>query len=270
MSIYPGTFDHILLRWLIGPEINHFDSYTLIKRAETVSNYQIAIELYNKYISFPKNAPIEMLRRAAQLYMALNDLCLEQDLQAITIKCQYEFSKEYGMTPCLPLSMLADHGIITSCEGDIPCLVSSVILNYLTGQTVTYGDAIHHEGNVLKLSPCGFMPFSMGNPGKKNTIVSTYPYFKGLLCSFVMHPGKVTLLRLIEKIGSYSLMYITGTGLASELRGGNMPSLDVLVDGDISYLIDHYPGQHFAIAYGNLSSRLEMMARIMGISIEHI
>ena len=174
------------------------------------------------------------------------------------------------MTPCLPLSLLADNGIVTACEGDIPCLVSSMMLNYLSGQTVTYGDAIHHEGNVLKLSPCGFMPFSLGNEGLKKTIVSSYPFFKGLLCSFVMHPGRMTMLRLVEKLGTYSLLYFTGTGLESELRGGNMPSIDVMLDGDINRLIDRYPGQHFAICYGDISDRIEMMAELLNIETERI
>lgn len=270
MSIYPGTFDHVMMRWFIGPEIHHIDSYSLINRAEAVENWQEAISLYEKSMRFPNNAPDIMIQRAAKLYVALLEFCEEHDLQAITVKCQYELSKEYGMTPCLPLSLLADHGIVTSCEGDIPCLISSVILNYLSGQTASYGDAIHHKGNTLKLSPCGFMPFSMGNPGLKETKVSTYSVFKGLQCSFVMHPGRVTMIRLVEKLGSYSILCLTGTGIESELRGGDMPSLDVVLDGDINRLIDRYPGQHFAICYDDVSQRVEMFAKFLNIEYEKI
>lgn len=265
MSIYPGTFDHVLMRWKIGPEIEHFDSYTLINRAEAVKVTAAAIARYEEEIYFPQDASELMKQRAAKLYIALRDLCKDFDLDAITVKCQYEFSKEYGMTPCLPLSLLAEDGIVTACEGDIPCMVSCAMLNLLTGTIVSYGDVIHHEGNTLKLSPCGFMPFSLGNPGKKETFVSAYPYFKGVLCSFVMHPGKMTMMRLVETQGGYQIMYFTGNAIESELRGGNMPSVDIELDGDIEKLIERYPGQHFAIAYGDSSNRIEMMAKLLGI-----
>jgi L-fucose isomerase-like protein len=190
----------------------------------------------------------------------------EKDLDAINIKCQYEFSKEYGMTACVPLSLAASGSFVSSCEGDIPCTVSMLMLNFLSGQTVTYGDAIHHSGGVLKISPCGFLPYDLaGSP----CAVRGFPEgigFTGLLNSFVMKPGKVTFLRLVEDVGTYHILYGTGTGLSSsKLRGGYMPSLDVALDGDMDTLIKNYSGQHFALCYGDLSSEIEALARILKI-----
>ncbi|NLF29119.1 MAG: hypothetical protein GX592_14595, partial [Clostridiales bacterium] len=93
MSIYPGTFDHVMMRYLIGPEIEHFDSYTLINRAEAVKDIEGALALYSAAARFPEGAPEVMVERAAKLYVALKELCREHDLGAITVKCQYEFSK---------------------------------------------------------------------------------------------------------------------------------------------------------------------------------
>ena len=84
------------------------------------------------------------------------------------------------------------------------------------------------------------------------------------------HPGKVTMARLAEDIGGYHLLHFTGAGLKSELRGGNMPSLDVRLDGDIDRLVEAYPGQHFAICYGDLTARMKMLANILQIKSETI
>ena len=272
MSIYPGTFDHVLMRWKIGPEIEQFDSYSLINRAESVSSDKIekALSLYKSKMRFPADSTEEMRQKAARLYVALKELCEEFSLSAITVKCQYEFSKEYGMTPCLPLSLLAEDGVVTACEGDVPCLVSCLMMNFLGGGIVSYGDAIHHEGNVVKLSPCGFMPFSLGNEGLKETFVSTYAVFKGILCSFVMHPGRMTVMRLAETVGGYKMVYFTGQALESKLRGGNMPSVDVRIDGNIDRLVQNYPGQHFAICYGDISERIEMFCKLKNIECVRI
>jgi L-fucose isomerase-like protein len=146
-----------------------------------------------------------------------------------------------------------------------------LMLNLLTGQTVTYGDAIHHSGNVLKISPCGFLPYGLaGSP----CAIREFPEgigFSGLLNSFVMKPGKVTFLRLVEDIGSYHILYGTGTGLeSSKLRGGYMPSLDVALDGDIDALVENYSGQHLALCWGDLSPEIEELARILGIEVVRV
>ena len=271
MSIYPGTFDHVLLRYLIGPEVEHIDSYSLINLADKVEDKQIreAAALLDNVAEMSEGVPAAMREKALRLFIAVRELCQIHDLQAITVKCQYEFSKEYGMIMCVPLSLLADQGMITGCEGDMPCLISTVILNYISGQTAGYGDAINHEGNILKLSPCGFMPFSLGRKPKK-IVKSEYPHFNGLLCSFVMRPEPVTLLRLVEDVGGFNLMYFTGQGLPSALRGGVMPSLDIEIEGSIESLVRNYPGQHFAITYGDWSREIELLAQLLRIPVQTI
>ena len=142
-----------------------------------------------------------------------------------------------------------------------------MLLNYLTGETVTYGDAMNRSGNTVLFSSCGFLPFSFGNPGQQ-TIGNFLPHpgFTGIQNCFVMRPGKVTLARLTEtRHGTYKLLYFTGEGRKTELRHGYMPALDVELDGDADALELNYAGQHYAICYGDVSDRIKMYARIMGI-----
>ena len=267
MSIYPGTFDHLFMRTKIGPEIHHIDSYTVISRAEAVckSDRESAVKEIRGMSCVAEDVTISSLEKAAGIYTALKSICREERLCAINVKCQYEFSKEYKMVACVPLSVLADNGVISSCEGDIMCTVSMLILGLLTKAVVTYGDAINHSGNVIKLSSCGFLPFSMGCG--KRIVRNFMPHdgFTGIQTSFVMRPEKITAMRLIEDCGSYHILYFTGQGLDTELRQGCMPALDIEVDGDMDTIVDNYSGQHFAICYGDLSEEIEELAGMMGI-----
>ena len=268
MNIYTGTFDHVLMRTIIGPDIEQSDSYSLIHLAGDMRDDDCKTvcgrlhEISAVHPSVNENS----LMKAAALYLAIEAVKNQRDLDAINVKCQYEFSKEYGMTMCIPLSLAASDKFVTSCEGDILCTVSMMMLQYLTGQVVAYGDTINHKDGVLKLSPCGFMPYqlSSGNCLIRNFMEGVG--FTGLQNSFTMKHGKVTLLRLIEDIGSYHLLYCTGEGLAStKLRQGFFPALDVIPDGDINDLVRHYSGQHFAICYGELSEKIEALAKILKI-----
>ena len=267
MSIYTGTFDHVLMRYLVGPEIEQMDAYSLIRLAQKSTDEEIADagKLLQTYVPICPDVQQSVLKQTLQLYVAMKKLCSDHNWRAINVKCQYEFSKEYRVVPCVALSMLADEGIVASCEGDILCTVSMQILNALTGRPVTYGDALTHSGNVVQFSPCGFMPFSMGASATKVQKFMEHPGFSGIQVSGVLRPERITFLRLVEDIGSYHFVYGTGKGLKTEPRGGCMPALNVELDGSIEKLCREYAGQHYALAYGDLSAEIESLSKIMGI-----
>ncbi|MEN6595102.1 MAG: hypothetical protein ABFC31_09210 [Clostridiaceae bacterium] len=267
MSIYPGTFDHLLVRKMIGPEIHHIDNYTLLNIAESADQADIAESetFLRQRSAVDKEVSQASLTKASRLLFALRTVCKQYALGAVNVKCQYELSKEYKMTACVPLSALAELGIVSSCEGDMLNTISMTILALLTGQVVTYGDSINHIGNVVKFSSCGFAPFSLadGEPVVRNFM--PHPGFTGIQTSFTLKPGRVTVLRLIEDVGSYHMLYFTGEGLPSELRQGVMPALDVRLDGDINKLVSEYGGQHFALCYGDCAARIECLCTMLGI-----
>lgn len=273
MSIYTGTFDHVLMRTMIGPEVEQSDSYSLIRLAESMSGDDckaVCVRLREISAIHP-GVSESSLMKAAALYLAIEALKDKADLDAINVKCQYEFSKEYGMTMCIPLSLAASDKFVTSCEGDILCTVSMMMLQYLTGQVIAYGDAINHKDGVLKISPCGFMPYQLSGG---DCLIQNFMQgvgFTGLQNSFAMKHGRVTLLRLVEDVGSYHLLCCTGEGLAStKLRQGFFPALDIVPDGDINELVKNYAGQHFAVCYGDLSEELLDLAKILKISVINI
>ncbi|MCL2814373.1 MAG: hypothetical protein FWD23_07215 [Oscillospiraceae bacterium] len=268
MSIYTGTFDHLFMRVKVGPEIEQIDSYTLINIAESKSfeEKRKVLEYYKKAAKIHGEVGEGALLKSAGIYLASEELIAGRALGALNIKCQYEFSKEYKMVPCVPLSLLADRGFVASCEGDILNTVSMLILNLLTNRIVTYGDCMNHAGNTVKFSSCGFLPFSMGEPG--GALIRNFmphPGFSGIQCSFALRPEKVTLLRLVEDRCSYHMLYFAGKGEKTGLRGGYMPALDVTLEGDAEKLVKNYSGQHYAICYGDVSKEIEMFSEVTGI-----
>jgi L-fucose isomerase-like protein len=211
----------------------------------------------------------EDLLTVSKMYLALQKLCEEKDFEAINVKCQYELSKEFGMVACVPLSILAENSIVAACEGDILVTVSMLILHYLSGSITAYADVINiNEEGTIKLSPCGFIPYSLGEGSKSHKEIRNFmpgAGFKGIQNSFVFKTGKVTILRLVEDIGNYHIIYTTGEGLPTELRQGCMPALDIRIDGSIEKMIDNFAGQHYALCYGDLSKEIEEISRILGI-----
>ena len=272
MSIYTGTFDHVLMRYKIGPEIEQMDSYSLICAAEAASDQERAEaeeRLRSLALCGPDLEP-ELMRKTMGLYAALRGFCRERGWGAVNVKCQYELSKEYQAVPCVALSLLAEDGVVASCEGDIPVTVTMLLLASLSQETVWYGDSLTHWGNTLQFSPCGFLPFSLALGKSKVLAFQNLPGFHGLQVCGVLRPERITWARLVEDVGSYHLLYGTGTGVETNPRGGHMPALNVELDGDIMRLCEEYAGQHFAVAYGDWSEELALFAAFMGIEARRI
>jgi L-fucose isomerase-like protein len=268
MTIYPGTFDHLLLRTRIGPEVEHIDSYTLISLAESYSesDCKSVVKELSGIASIQDDVTGLDLVRCARLYRALQNLVSEKKLHAINVKCQYEFSKHYKMVMCVPLSLLAETGVVASCEGDMLNTVSMVILHLLSENVVTYGDFLGNSGAVIRVSTCGFAPYSLGMEGTcKIRKFMPHSGFCGIQNCFPLKPGIVTVMRLVEDVGSYHMIYAVGKGLASQPRDGYMPNIDIEMDSDMDHFIKNCSGQHFALCYEDQSTKIEDLAALLKI-----
>ena len=203
-------------------------------------------------LSLPREFGRMDLISSGKLGVALERLVEERKWVALTVKCQYELSQEYGMVACLPLSILAERDLVCGCEGDIPTLASMFILSVLSGDKVTYADVLDIDGDIVKFSSCGLAPFSFGAPEKK-PIVTPFdlPGFSGLACGVAFKPGKITYCRLAETVGSYRLVYGVGDGMEADLRQGFLPVLDVKLPKDPERFVENLTSQHYALGYGD-------------------
>ena len=71
---------------------------------------------------------------AARIYQALKALVDDRGLGALTIRC-FDLLTSVRNTGCYALAKLNSEGIPSSCEGDVPALLSMMIARALTGRT---------------------------------------------------------------------------------------------------------------------------------------
>lgn len=70
---------------------------------------------------------------AEEIYLALKDMVAQYSLNGLTLRC-FDLLGPIRNTGCLALAKLNAEGIPSSCEGDIPALVTMAVGNALTGQ----------------------------------------------------------------------------------------------------------------------------------------
>lgn len=70
---------------------------------------------------------------AETIYNRLKELVEEYHLDGLTLRC-FDLLTTVRNTGCLALSMLNDEGITAACEGDIPTLLTMMVVRRITGQ----------------------------------------------------------------------------------------------------------------------------------------
>jgi len=268
MSMYSCTFDHLMLRGIIGPEVLQIDSYSLIKLAESASREQYGQFEANvkKCSRIGEDVKSEHLEKEGRLYYGIKELVRKYDLDAINVKCQYELSQEWGCIPCPALSLTADEGLVSGCEGDVLTTASQAVLSYLSGQSIAYGDILNVQNGEALLSACGFAPYSTAHDPSKVVLRDIgHPGFNGPVVSLVMKKGKVTYMRINEKDCGYIMGMGTGEGLDTELRQGKFPALKFKINGSQENFLKSLHSQHYALCYGDYTEHLKELCEFLKI-----
>lgn len=268
MGMYPATFDHVTLREQIGPEVVHVDTYSLIKKMDEIPEEE-ALEQVQRFCEryfIEPDVPQQDLVVATKIYLGFKEIIQEFSLDALVPKCQYELSVDYGAVCCVPLSILADEGIVCACEGDIHLAVTMMIFHFLTGKPIYYGDVLDiRDGNRLYLSSCGFAPLSLAAEPEKMGIGKHKFYFRGLRSGITLKPGRVTIARLEGRKGTYRMHIATGEALETELRQRFFPATEIALDGDIDDFIQNLLSQHYTVAQADIKGELLELCDLLDI-----
>ncbi len=92
------------------------------------------------------------MKGAEAIYERLKEIVLQNDLQGVTLRC-FDLLSTVKNTGCIALSKLNDEGIPAACEGDIPTLLTMMVVKRLTGE-------LCFQVNPARIQPDGEMLFA--------------------------------------------------------------------------------------------------------------
>lgn len=90
---------------------------------------------------------------SASIYAALKRLIAAKELTAITLKC-FDLLSKYKTTGCLGLALLNDEGIPAACEGDVPALISMMVVKEAIKKTCFMANVSSIRGSVVTFAHC--------------------------------------------------------------------------------------------------------------------
>lgn len=278
-----GDIDLTKMRTQFGPELVEASNFTLIHRMEELQpddpEYLEAVTKINQHLSTPIGRKID---RVARMMVVLNQMVAENQAQALTLKCHFVLSQEYGLTACVPLSVIGNT-VVASCEADIPVVLTQLVMNYLSGgSTSTYADVHEILSNRLLVAACGYAPSGLCIGNK---IIADLPSENatGLGATFkdyitnknYLKPGHVTFGRFLkEPDGSFSLHYTTGEaagdiGRVSELGAPQYPFTEIKLNTNMDQFAQNMGSHHYAFVYADLTEELDLFCRLKGFRSLH-
>lgn len=250
------------VRSVWGPELVQIPIARLTEQYHKISDADAAQEIN----SFAKNATAcvepdrATLIGAAKICLALRNIVAEYQLSALTIRC-FDLLSSPKNTGCYALSQLNSAGISASCEGDIPSLLTMMLIKELSGQPsfMANPSSINPLTGEMITAHCT-IPITMIG---KYTIRSHFESGLGAAVQGDFPSGPVTIAR----IGGKDLTSLfVAEGQATTVTNPNENLCRTQVNLTIApekarKMLERPLGNHHLLAVGNLQNTIEFYYR---------
>ena len=224
-----------------------------VNKLDTLKGNKKIEELYQK--SFNN----ESLQEALRIYVALKNIVDKYDLKGLTIRCFDLLSTVYN-TGCIALSLLNDEGIISSCEGDVPALISMLILNALSDEPVFMANpsSIDVEKNEVILAHCT-VPLDMT---KDYALDTHFESGIGVGIHGEIQEGQATLFKLNSNLEEY---FVSSISIKENMYHNNLcrTQIRVHMDQDVNYFLTNPMGNHHLICRGDYTRLVDEFMNLM-------
>lgn len=244
-----SNMDYDAAKKYLGIEIIDIDLNELKAEIDKEPGYKSPreAELYGT------NYDRKSLDGAMKIYRGMKSIVDKYKLNAITVRC-FDLLGIYNNTGCIGASLLNDEGIIAGCEGDVPSVVSMLIMNYLTGHPVFMANPsrIDTDSNMITLAHCT-LPLCMAENYKLDT------HFEsgiGVGIKGIIKTGRATVFKLSGDCKSF---FVSGGELVQNLNEKSMcrTQVKVKMDEDVRYFFNNPLGNHHLICTGDYSNLIK-------------
>lgn len=236
--------------WLIASLVNYDDVKSLYNINLIDISIEEVIETYNKIASngsFNLEYNKEELNKSYRLYLALKEIVNKYQLKGFTIRC-FDLLSTLKTTACLSLAHFNDEGIIATCEGDIPTMLSMYIVKEALNLPSFQANParIDIQNKKMVFAHCT-IPFKMLDHFYLDT---HYESKIGVAIKGYLKEDKITLFKLSSNLKDY---YLDSGKILNSLDETNLcrTQIEIKVDNNIDYFLKRPYGNHHLIIYGD-------------------
>ncbi len=241
--------DYRLAKEKLGVDIIDIPFDELLLEINKIDDKNVDVSSFKKDEN--KTISLKEIKKAYKIYLALKNIVKRYSLSGLSLRC-FDLLDTYHSTGCLALALLNSEGIISSCEGDIPSLLSMMIL-YKASSSLAFQcnpSYINVKENYLYLAHCT-LPLKMANSYVFDT------HFEsgiGLGIHGELKEGPVTIFKLAPSLDKFILE--EGVIEKNMYRFDLCRSQIKVLVKDVKPFISSPLGNHLLISYSNLKDQL--------------
>ena len=263
------AFDEFELLKKTGTRVVTIDESELLAEAEAAGRQADVITgLISEWKArFPNNrCSDEALAESAAYYLAQKTLVQRYDLVGLAIKC---YTKYMGKI-CFGQALLAEEGIVASCEGDVNNVIMMKILAELSGGDVNCTDILNPDpaANTFLFAHCGNTGFTMAASQEEIELCPVRIVEQGVCARFTCRPGTVTAADLVGHGGTLRMSVMTGEAVPCSMEFPGTPvkiRFEKPVLQITQEIVEKGCGHHWMVAYGDYARQLAAFCRMTGI-----
>ena len=195
----------------------------------------------------------KVLAGALNLYESLKALRERYQLSAFTIRC-FDLLGAIKNTGCLALALLNGEGVTAGCEGDVPALISMMIINELSGSLsfMANPSSIDSKKSTAIFAHCT-MPLNMTLGYELD---SHFESRLGVAIRGAVPGGAGTIFKISNELDEY---WASPIDIIANLNRDNLcrTQIEVKVEKGVDYFLTRPFGNHHIIANGDHTALID-------------
>ncbi|OYT53023.1 hypothetical protein B6U66_00290 [Candidatus Bathyarchaeota archaeon ex4484_135] len=268
-----GKIDTVLSS-LLGPwkpEIRRFDVADLLKALEKARPLSVseAISILKGLDSESPTPELSLgFARGVQMALLIEEQFLSgREKSIVTFDC-FDVIEDLGITPCVAISLLLEHGITAVCEADPASMVLMALCHYLSGEPPWMANLASYDpaSNTLTLAHCTACPSLSSAWPYRGHFMEHFESGKPAALDIWLRRGPVVLASL--QPGRKKLVLARGKVLDSGMGEEGMCRTQALVElkGNIRAFIEE-TGNHHVLTYSDIYEELARAGRRLGLEV---
>lgn len=266
------AYDEFSIKEKLGARVVNLDEKEMLQKVEAISDAEVEKILEEKKdvlspckILSSKESMIESIK----YYKALKDLAAEYELEALSVKCYTTYMGKI----CLGYSLLAEEGIVGSCEGDVTNALTMKMMYELSGKPINNTDLLYpdEKANTILFAHCGSSGFSIAEGDVELCPVRLAE--TGVCTKFLVKPGKVTAVNICGHGDKFRLSAMVGDAIPCGMEFPGNP-VKIKFKKDVTQIskeiMANGVGHHWMVAYGDYMEELRNFCKINDILMYEI
>ncbi len=266
------AYDEFAIKKKLGARVVNIDEKEMTQKVADMSDDDAEKLLIEKKdvlspckISSSKESMIESIK----YYSALKSLASEYELEALSVKCYTTYMGKI----CLGYSLLAEEGIVGSCEGDVTNALTMKMMYELSGKPVNNTDLLYldEKANTILFAHCGSSGFSIAEGDIDLCPVRLAE--TGVCTKFLVKPGTVTAVNICGHGDDLRLSVMVGEAVPCGMEFPGNP-VKIKFEKSVSQMnkeiMQNGIGHHWMVAYGDFSEELKCFCKINNIVMYEI